>query len=147
MKVIGKSIGLYGGGISILFSSLGLLLLFAFKALFKSKEFIEGYNEGFLEEGGTLADATASYDFFVGFLSFSQVVLLIFLILGITALVLLILTNNSNKKIMAPFILIIAILHILSFRIVVFVLLLMSFIQLLKDQPVSVAPNTIIEEQ
>jgi len=132
VMVNGKSTGIIGAVISVIFSLIGLFSFMGLKALFQTQDYITEFNKGFVEGGGAIADAAAALDVIIGLLSFGQIIMVILLIIGVIGFVLLLLTNNSNNKKMAPFILVISILHILSLRVLAFVLLLISYRQLSK---------------
>ncbi len=134
MTLNGKAIGLVGSMISIVFSVLGIFGFIGFLALTKTQSFIDSYNEGYMSNGNSLNDAETSLDMVRGLLAFAEIVTIIFLIIGIITLTLLILTNNTNFKKTAPFVLILGIIHIFSLRILSAILIIVSYTQLSKNQ-------------
>ncbi len=133
MGVIGKSTGVIGSIISIIFSIVGIASFSVLNAMFKTDEFIESYTNSYVEAGGHPGDIEATLDIFDNLLSFGKIVAIIFILIGIVGFILVLLTNNENKRKMSPFILLIGIIHIFSLRILAAILLIVSSRQLSKN--------------
>lgn len=132
MEINGKGLGLAGSIVSIVFSILGFIFGVIFIAMSKSQDFIDGYTKSFLENGNyTMEDALNSLEGMKKIVAIFEYSSLIFLILGIIALILAIIVKQTNIKSVGIVLLVISILHLIGIRLLSFVLLLISSIQLL----------------
>ncbi len=135
MIIKGKSTGLAGSIVSLAFSSIGYILAKGFSSISKTKDFIDSYLDSFTSQGYSRDYALDALELYREFAKFIEYGSLVFLILGIIALILIIKLKTSNVKTVGALILVISILHIFCFRILSFILLLISSIKLLKYMP------------
>ncbi|MDF2698456.1 MAG: hypothetical protein K0Q49_12 [Haloplasmataceae bacterium] len=134
MKFKGKGIALSGTIISLVVSFLVFILGAIYNFLAATQTFKDSYIEGFLEGDSTFTteDALATLDILKGIVSFFEYTSLIYMVLGIIALVLIIVVKKSNVKGIGIYLLLLSILHLFSARLLVFVLLLIGSINFLQ---------------
>lgn len=133
-----KTLGIVGSVISIVFSLIGVVISALMKVGLSNPEVTEIQIQDLLDRGYTLEEADATIKSLTSLSEYGTILGFVFIVIAIISLVMAILLNEKNHKVLGIFIILISVLHLFSLRLLAFVLILISGIK---------AVSTIANEQ
>lgn len=140
-RMKGKKIGLAGSIISIIFSFISLFIAKYLKTAVNDEEFIEGIRDSYQNSNASVQEADDALKMLEQLSNFGETAAIIFIIIGLIALIAIIRVNQNNKKKVGVSLIVISISHLMLFRFLAFVLLLIGGIQLTKKELESDQPD------
>jgi hypothetical protein len=126
-----KTLPIIASVVSLVFSFFGLFFVFIFNLALNTKEGQDEMINTWVEQGFTRAEANEMIDVMADFLSIFQILVYIFLVVGIVLFVLALIVKPSNKTWIGIIFIVSAVLHFFSIRFLAFVLLLIAGLKML----------------
>jgi Protein of unknown function (DUF4064) len=117
--------------VSLVFSFFGLFFVFIFSLALNTKEGQDEMINTWIEQGFTRAEANEMIDILSNFLSVFQVLVYIFLVVGIVLFVLALILKPTNKTWIGIIFIVSAVFHFFTIRFLAFVLLLIAGLKIL----------------
>lgn len=129
----GKSLVVIGLIISIIFSILGYIFALLLKDSLGDQDFIDSLRDLYIESGESEEMTQSAIESIGNIANGLIVIAIVFGIIGLISLIAMFYVNQNNKKKMGILIIVVSVLHLFTFRLLAFVLLLIGGIQLTKD--------------